>query len=68
MNLDKYTRQMNSYMTAYELKQISYEEFISALETLEREVFADEEMSHDSFEAIRLVMREVRIQEPTSSE
>ena len=68
MNLDKYTRQMNSYMTAYELKQISYEEFIFLLKAVIREAFSNDMMTHESLEALRLVMRAVRIQEPTSSE
>ena len=68
MNLDKYTRQMNSIMTTYKLKQVTYEEFISILKTIEREAFSDEVMTHESLEALRLVMRAVRIQKPTSSE
>ena len=68
MNLDRYTRQMNSYMTAYELKQMTYEEFIFLLKTVIREAFSDDMMTHESLEALRLVMRAVRIQEPTSSE
>ena len=68
MNLGKYTRQMNSFMTAYELKQITYEEFIFLLKAVIREAFSDDMMTHESLEALRLVMRAVRIQEPTSSE
>ena len=59
---------MNSYMTAYELKQIIYEEFIFLLKAVIREAFSDDMMTHESLEALRLVMRAVRIQEPTSSE
>ena len=68
MNLDRYTRQMNSYMTAYALKQMTYKEFIFLLKTVDREAFSDDMMTHESLEALRLVMRAVRIQEPTSSE
>ena len=65
MNLDKYTRQMNIIMTVRELKQITYEEFITILKTIEREAFSDDKMSHESLEALRLVMRAVRITEKT---
>ena len=68
MNLDKYTRHINSYMTAYELKQMTYKEFIFLLKAVIREAFSDDMMTHESLEALRLVMRAVRIQEPTSSE
>ena len=67
MNLDKYTRHINSYMTAYELRQITYEEFISLLKAVISEAFSDDMMTHESLEALSLVRRAVRIQKPTSS-
>ena len=67
MYLDKYTRNINSYMTAYELRQITYEEFIFLLKAVIREAFSDDMMTHESLEALSLVRRAVRIQKPTSS-
>lgn len=53
MRLAKYTKKMDRIITAHELKQITFEEFISALEALEREVCSDEKMTPESIEALR---------------
>ena len=53
MRLAKYTKQMDRIITAHELKQITFEEFISALETLEREATSDKKMTPKSLEALR---------------
>jgi len=68
MYLDKYTRHINNYITAYELRQITYEEFIFLFKDVIREAFSDDMMTHESLEALSLVRRAVRIQKPTSSE
>jgi len=53
MRLAKYTKKMDRIITAHELKQITFEEFISALEALEREVCSDEKMTPESIEVLR---------------
>ena len=53
MRLAKYTRQMDRIITAHELNQITYEEFITALETIERDAYSDDKMTQKSLEALK---------------
>ena len=65
MNLNKYTSEINGLMTGYHVKQINYEQFMESTTLVIREALNDDTMTYESQEAIRLVMRALKIQGKT---